>query len=62
MLSIQVIVLVSLFSDNKIDLFLDITEIDMDCDGLKKNLLIDTDGTLVGQPSSIFSQADYDWG
>ncbi|CAF1678009.1 unnamed protein product, partial [Adineta ricciae] len=36
--------------------------VDMDCDGLKKNLLIDTDGTLVGQPSSIISQADYDWG
>ena len=36
--------------------------VDMDCDGLKKNLLIDIDGTLVGQPSSIISQADYDWG
>ncbi|CAF1377186.1 unnamed protein product, partial [Adineta steineri] len=36
--------------------------VDMDCDGLKKNLLIDTDGTLVGQPSSIISQAGYDWG
>jgi len=34
----------------------------MDCDGLKKNLVIDTDGTLVGQPSSIISQAGYDWG
>jgi hypothetical protein len=34
----------------------------MDCDGLKKNLLLDLDGTLVGQVSSIFSQADYDWG
>ncbi len=34
----------------------------MDCDGLKKNLLLDLDGTLVGVPSSIFSQADYNWG
>ena len=37
-------------------------KIDMDCDGLKKNLVIDLDGTLVGQPSSILSQAEYDWG
>jgi hypothetical protein len=36
--------------------------IDMDCDGLKKSLVIDVDGTLVGQPSSIISQANYDWG
>ncbi|CAF1015901.1 unnamed protein product [Rotaria sp. Silwood1] len=36
--------------------------VDMDCDGLKKNLLIDTDGTLFGQPTSVFSQAEYLWG
>jgi hypothetical protein len=34
----------------------------MDCDGLKKNLLIDTDGTLFGQPASVFSEAEYLWG
>ncbi len=34
----------------------------MDCDGLKKDLLIDTDGTLFGQAASVFSQADYLWG
>ena len=36
--------------------------LDMDCDGLKKALFIDTDGTLFGSPSSVFSQAEYDWG
>lgn len=36
--------------------------LDMDCDGLKKSLLTDTDGTLFGQPSSLFSQAEYLWG
>ncbi len=34
----------------------------MDCDGLKKNLLIDMDGTLFGQAASVFSQAEYLWG
>jgi len=34
----------------------------MDCDGLKKALLTDTDGTLFGQPASAFSQAEYNWG
>ena len=36
--------------------------IDMDCDGLKKNLLIDTDGSLFGLPSTVFSEAEYLWG
>ncbi|CAF3637436.1 unnamed protein product [Rotaria sp. Silwood1] len=36
--------------------------VDMDCDGLKKSLLIDTDGTLFGQPSTVFSEAEYLWG
>ncbi|CAF2873113.1 unnamed protein product [Rotaria sp. Silwood2] len=36
--------------------------VDMDCDGLKKALLTDTDGTLFGQPSSVFSQVEYLWG
>ncbi|CAF1327808.1 unnamed protein product [Rotaria sordida] len=35
---------------------------DMDCDGLKKNLIIDTDGSLFGQPASVFSQAESLWG
>jgi hypothetical protein len=34
----------------------------MDCDGLKKDLFIDTDGTIFGQVTSVFSQADYLWG
>jgi hypothetical protein len=34
----------------------------MDCDGLKKDLITDTDGTLFGQPSSVFSQDEYYWG
>lgn len=36
--------------------------IDMDCDGLKKDLLIDEDGTLFGQPSSVFSDSEHFWG
>jgi hypothetical protein len=36
--------------------------LDMDCDGLKKALLMDTDGTLLGQAGSAISQADYLWG
>ena len=34
----------------------------MDCDGLKKNLLTDTDGSLFGSPASVFSQAESLWG
>ena len=34
----------------------------MDCDGLKKALLMDTDGTLLGQAGSAISQANYLWG
>lgn len=46
--------------------------VDMDCDGLKKNLLIDTDGSALGkstnqsasgpQPASVFSQSAAFWG
>ncbi|CAF0853204.1 unnamed protein product [Didymodactylos carnosus] len=36
--------------------------VDMDCDGLKKDLLIDFDGSLLGTPGVVFSQAEYDWG
>ncbi|CAM4838655.1 unnamed protein product, partial [Rotaria magnacalcarata] len=35
---------------------------DMDCDGLKKDLFIDEDGTLFGQPSSVFSDSEHFWG
>jgi hypothetical protein len=34
----------------------------MDCDGLKKDLFTDTDGSFFGLPSSVFSQAEYLWG
>jgi hypothetical protein len=34
----------------------------MDCDGLKKDLITDLDGTLLGLPGSVFSQAEYLWG
>ncbi|CAF4600949.1 unnamed protein product, partial [Rotaria socialis] len=36
--------------------------VDMDCDGLKKDLITDTDGSLFGQPSSIFSDSEALWG
>ena len=36
--------------------------LDMDCDGLKKNLLTDLDGSLFGQAGSVVSQADALWG
>ena len=34
----------------------------MDCDGLKKALITDHDGSLFGQAASVFSQAEYLWG
>ena len=34
----------------------------MDCDGLKKNLLSDLDGSLLGTPGSVISQSEYGWG
>lgn len=36
--------------------------VDMDCDGLKKALLIDQDGSLFDWPGSAISQAEYLWG
>ncbi|CAF0710276.1 unnamed protein product [Brachionus calyciflorus] len=36
--------------------------IDMDCDGLKKNLLTDEDGSFLGQPGSVISQSEFEWG
>ncbi|CAF1252929.1 unnamed protein product [Rotaria magnacalcarata] len=35
---------------------------DMDCDGLKKDLVTDTDGSLFGRASSIFSDSEALWG
>ena len=39
-----------------------IFNIDMDCDGLKKNLVILTDGGLYNAPTSLISQANDFWG
>jgi hypothetical protein len=65
MLSFQLDARVSCFyyyKTNMFIFFLHCRMIDMDCDGLKKDLLIDEDGTLFGQPSSVFSQSEYFWG
>ena len=35
---------------------------DMDCDGLKKNLLTDLDGSFLGDPGTITSISEYGWG
>ncbi len=35
---------------------------DMDCDGRKKALLTDEDGSFLGYPGTVFSEAEYDWG
>lgn len=35
---------------------------DIDCDGLKRNLIIDTDGTLFGLRTSVFSRSEALWG
>lgn len=51
------------------DLFLIVFEslrlfhmLDMDCDGLKKSLLIDIDGSLFGYVGTVVSRADVNWG
>lgn len=35
---------------------------DMDCDGLKKALLTDIDGTFLGSSGFVFSQSEFGWG
>jgi len=35
--------------------------VDMDCDGLKKNLFTDLDGSFLGEPGVIFSQSEWQW-
>ncbi|CAF0939901.1 unnamed protein product, partial [Brachionus calyciflorus] len=36
--------------------------VDMDCDGFKKNLLTDQDGTFLGSPGTVISQSEFEWG
>ena len=36
--------------------------VDMDCDGLKKNLLTDEDGSFLGTPGTVISQSEFGWG
>lgn len=33
----------------------------MDCDGLKKAILVDTDGSLLGSPGTVLSQSEFEW-
>lgn len=35
--------------------------VDMDCDGHKKCLVMDTDGSLFGSPTTIVPQAEFEW-
>ena len=37
--------------------------VDMDCDGMKKNLINDVDGSLLGgSPGAVISQSEFGWG
>ena len=36
--------------------------VDMDCDGQKKCLLTDMDGSLLGSPGSVISHSEFGWG
>ena len=36
--------------------------VDMDCDGLKKDLLVDEDGSFLGSPGTVISQSEFGWG
>ncbi len=36
--------------------------VDMDCDGLKKELLTDLDGSFLGSPGTVISQSEFQWG
>ena len=35
--------------------------VDMDCDGLKKVILNDLDGSFLGMPGTVFSQSEWQW-
>lgn len=34
----------------------------MDCDGLKKMLAVDEDGSFTGSVSTVISQSEWEWG
>ena len=36
--------------------------VDMDCDGLKKNLITDEDGSFLGKPGAVIAQSEFEWG
>ena len=36
--------------------------VDMNCEGLKKNLLTDEDGSFLGTPGTVISQSEFGWG
>ena len=36
--------------------------VDMDCDGLKKAFLVDKDGSLFGQRSTVLAYSEFAWG
>ena len=36
--------------------------VDMDCDGLKKVILTDLDGSFLGKPGVVFSESEWQWG
>jgi hypothetical protein len=36
--------------------------VDMDCDGMKKNLIRDLDGSFLGSPGAVISQSEFGWG
>ena len=33
----------------------------MDCDGLKKAIVEDTDGTLLGTPGTVIPESEWEW-
>ncbi|WAR05669.1 PKHL1-like protein [Mya arenaria] len=35
--------------------------VDMDCDALKKAMIIDEDGTLIGAPATLFPESEWEW-
>ena len=36
--------------------------VDMDCDGMKKTLLTDEDGSFLGSPGTVIAQSEFGWG
>ena len=33
----------------------------MECDGMKQALLVDIDGSLIGNPGAILPEAEFEW-